>query len=51
MGNSISQRVERAQKTGVFSLEQVDVSSVPPEIFQLKNLRVLDLSKNSISSM
>lgn len=47
-GNSTAQKLEMAQKTGVFGLRDAGISEVPEKVFAVKNLRVLDLSQNKL---
>ena len=51
-GNALSKRLERAEITGVFALENADLDEIPPRLFELhKTVRVLDLSQNRITKM
>jgi len=51
-GNTLSKRLERAEKTGVFALEEADLDEVPPRLFEIqKMVRVLDLSGNRIGKL
>jgi len=48
----LSKRLERAEITGVFALENADLDEIPPRLFELhKTVRVLDLSQNRITKM
>ncbi|VDM34059.1 unnamed protein product [Hydatigera taeniaeformis] len=48
MGNNVSSRYENAKKTGSLQLSNLKLSKVPEDVKKLVNLRVLDLSFNSI---
>ena len=51
-GNALSKRLERAELTGVFALENADLDEIPPRLFDItKSVRVLDLSQNKINKM
>lgn len=51
-GNAMSKRLERAEKTGVFALEEADLDEIPPRLFELQKIvRVLDLSGNKIGKL
>ena len=45
---SLALHVKQASSTGVFTFKDFKLVAFPFEIFQLKNLRTLDLSRNSI---
>ena len=49
MGNSksVSQRCERAEKTGTLSLSRHKLKKVPDKVLALSRLHTLDLSENS----
>lgn len=46
-----NQKIETAQKTGVLSLREHKLDEVPSGVFQLSNLRTLDLSNNSLTAL
>eukprot|EP00934_Nitzschia_sp_Nitz4_P008053 Nitzschia sp. Nitz4//scaffold46_size129759//105623//106651//NITZ4_003520-RA/size129759-augustus-gene-0.13-mRNA-1//1//CDS//3329552652//8043//frame0 len=47
----VAQKLENATKTGVLSLSEHKLETCPEQIFQIPNLRTLDLSKNEISAL
>ncbi|KAL5961491.1 Leucine-rich repeat-containing protein 57 [Taenia solium] len=51
MGNNVSSRYENAKKTGSLQLSNLNLSKVPEDVKKLVNLRVLDLSSNSIHNL
>ena len=54
MGNSptkLSQRLERAEKTGVLALRDCGLEKVPDRVVSVAGLRVLDMSHNKLTSL
>tara|TARA_B100000787_G_scaffold118190_1_gene88393 strand:+ start:213 stop:446 length:234 start_codon:yes stop_codon:yes gene_type:complete len=51
MGGAMSKRVERAEKTGVIALRDEGLTELPAKLFQIKSLRVCDLTNNKLKKL
>jgi len=52
MGNEMSTRIERAEKTGVFALENEGIDEIPAQLFNIhQKIRSIDLSKNKFTKL
>jgi len=47
----VRQKLETAQKTNILSLTEHGLEEIPAQVFQLKSLRTLDLSKNKLAAL
>ena len=48
MGANLSKRLERAEKTGVLSVQELGLTSLPDNIWRLRALRTLNVSSNKL---
>mmetsp|Transcript_31940 Transcript_31940/g.49005 ORF Transcript_31940/g.49005 Transcript_31940/m.49005 type:complete len:294 (+) Transcript_31940:104-985(+) len=47
----VAQKLETAKKTGILSLTEHKLDSIPGQVFQIPNLRTLDVSKNNLKDL
>mmetsp|Transcript_25179 Transcript_25179/g.35480 ORF Transcript_25179/g.35480 Transcript_25179/m.35480 type:complete len:301 (-) Transcript_25179:46-948(-) len=47
----VVQKLESAKKTGVLSLTEHKLDVIPEQVFQIPNLRTLDVSKNNLKNL
>jgi len=49
--NVVRQKIETASKTGVLSLREHSLTEIPLQVFELTNVRTLDLSNNKLKQL
>lgn len=47
----VSKKLEHASKTGILSLTEHSIDQIPAQVFEIKNLKTLDVSKNKIKKL
>jgi len=47
----VSKKLEHASKTGILSLTEHSLDQIPTQVFEIRNLKTLDVSKNKIKKL